>query len=97
MSLVKGPLAGWFVPAALGAGAIGVIDGSIEPVGAGQDASQPLRCEIQVQEHGNSVALEGLVFMARARGALRVPGVQAYRPQSMADMSVRLHDICSGL
>jgi hypothetical protein len=66
MSLVKGPLAVWFLPAALGIGAAGAIDGSIERVGAGQHASQPLRCEIQVKEHSNSVAIEGVVFAKTA-------------------------------
>jgi hypothetical protein len=66
MSLVKGPLAIWLVPAALGVGAIGAIDGSIERAGAGSNASQPIRCEIQVKEHGNSVALEGVVFTKAA-------------------------------
>jgi hypothetical protein len=66
MSLVKGPLAVWLLPAALGIGAAGAIHGSIERVGDGRTASQPLRCEIQVQEHGNSVALEGVVFAKSA-------------------------------
>ena len=66
MSLVKGPLAVWLLPAALGIGAAGTIHGSIERVGAGPTASQPLRCEIQVQERGNSVALQGLVFAKTA-------------------------------
>jgi hypothetical protein len=62
MSLVTGPLAGWFVPAALGLGVIGVMASGIERV----DASQPLRCEIRVKEFGNSVALEGVVFAKMA-------------------------------
>ena len=62
MLMVKGPLAVWLVPAALGVGAAGAIHGSLERVGAGQNESQPIRCEIQVKEHGNSVALEGVVF-----------------------------------
>ena len=66
MSLVKGPLAVWLLPAALGIGAAGAIHGSIERVGAGPTASQPLRCEIQIQEHGTSVALEGVVFAKTA-------------------------------
>jgi len=68
MSLVKGPLAVWLVPAALVVGAVGAIDGSLERVGSGPNASQPLRCEIQVKEHGGSVALEGLVFAQTAIG-----------------------------
>jgi hypothetical protein len=51
-----------FLPAALGIGAAGATHGSIERVGAGQTGSQPVRCEIQVRERGNSVALEGVVF-----------------------------------
>jgi hypothetical protein len=66
MPLVKGPLAVWLLPAALGVGAAGAIHGSIERVGDGQTASQPLRCEIQVQEHGNSVSLRGVVFAKTA-------------------------------
>jgi hypothetical protein len=66
MLMVKGPLAMWLVPAALGVGAIGAIDGSIERVGAGQDGAQPVWCEIQVKERGNSVALEGVVFAKTA-------------------------------
>jgi hypothetical protein len=66
MSLVKGALAVWLLPAALGIGAAGAIHGSIERVGAGPTASQPLRCEIQVQEHGTSVALQGVVFAKTA-------------------------------
>jgi hypothetical protein len=62
MSLVTGPLAGWFVPAALGLGVIGVMASGSERV----DASQPLRCEIQVKERGNSVALQGVVFAKTA-------------------------------
>jgi hypothetical protein len=62
MSLVTGPVAGWFVPAALGVGVLGVIASGIERV----DASQPVRCEIQVKEHGNSVTLEGVVFAKTA-------------------------------
>jgi hypothetical protein len=62
MSVVTAPLAGWFVPAALGVGAIGVIASGIERV----DASQPMRCEIQVKERGNAVALEGVVFAKTA-------------------------------
>jgi hypothetical protein len=65
MPLVKGPLAIWLLPAALGVGAAGAIHGSIERVGE-QTASQPLRCEIQVQEHGNSVSLAGVVFAKTA-------------------------------
>jgi hypothetical protein len=66
MPLVKGPLAVWLLPAALGVGAAGAIHGSIERVGDGQTASQPLRCEIQVQERGNRVSLEGVVFAKTA-------------------------------
>jgi hypothetical protein len=62
MSVVTGPLTGWFVPAALGVGVIGVIASGIERV----DASQPIRCEIQVKEYGSSVALEGVVFARSA-------------------------------
>jgi hypothetical protein len=62
MSEVTGPLAGWFVPAALGVGVISVIASGIERV----DASQSIRCEIQVKEHGNAVALEGVVFAKNA-------------------------------
>src|SRR5919198_2389822 len=66
MLILKGPAAVWLVPAALGVGVIGAIDGSIERVGIGPKASQPIRCEIQVKEHGNSVALEGAVFAKTA-------------------------------
>jgi hypothetical protein len=63
MSLVTGPVAGWFVPAALGVGVLGVIASGTERV----DASQPVRCEIQVvKEHGNNVTLEGVVFAKTA-------------------------------
>jgi hypothetical protein len=62
MSKIKGPLAVWLVPAALGVGVTGMIHGSIERVGAGPSASQPIRCEIQIKERGQSVALEGVVF-----------------------------------
>jgi hypothetical protein len=57
-SLVKGPLAIWLT----GVGAVGVIGSGIERV----DASQSVRCEILVKEHGNSVALEGVVFAKTA-------------------------------
>src|SRR5919108_5037385 len=66
MLMITGPLAVWLVPAALGVSVIGAIDGSIERVGGGQSASQPIRCEIQVKEHANSVALEGVVFAKTA-------------------------------
>ncbi|HZA01655.1 MAG TPA: curli-like amyloid fiber formation chaperone CsgH [Hyphomicrobiaceae bacterium] len=66
MLMIKGPLAVWLVPAALGVGVIGAIDGSIERVGGGPSASQPIRCEIQVKEHGNNVALQGVVFAKTA-------------------------------
>jgi hypothetical protein len=66
MSLVKAPPAVWLVPVALGVGIIGVIDSSVERVDAGQNAPQPIRCEIQVEEHGRSVALAGVVFAEAA-------------------------------
>ena len=62
MFTIKGPLALWLVPAALAVGGAGVIHGSIERVGGGPSASQPIRCDIQVKERGQSVALEGVVF-----------------------------------
>jgi hypothetical protein len=66
MLMLKGPLAAWLVPAALGVGVVGAIDGSIERVGAGPGASQPIRCEIHVKEHGHSVALQGVAFAKTA-------------------------------
>jgi hypothetical protein len=66
MSIVKGPLAVWLVPAALGVAATGVIHSSIQRVDAGQKASEPIRCEIQVNERGPSVTLEGVVFAKTA-------------------------------
>lgn len=51
------------VPAVLGLAAIAAGAGA---AGAGSYGSQPLRCEIQVDERGNSVALEGLVFAKSA-------------------------------
>jgi hypothetical protein len=66
MSVVQGPRAVWLVPVALGVGVIGAIDSSVERVDAGQKASHPIRCEIQVKERGHGVALEGVVFATTA-------------------------------
>jgi hypothetical protein len=66
MSPVKGMLAVGLAPLALGLGVMGMIDGSIESADATQKASQTIRCNIQVEEHGRSVALEGVVFAKSA-------------------------------
>jgi hypothetical protein len=66
MSTLKGPIAGRLMIAALGLGAIAMIDSRIQTVDAGQNSSQPIRCELKVREHDNGVALEGIVFAKTA-------------------------------
>ncbi len=61
MAIIKRSSAILLLPTVLGLGAI-----AFSTADAGQGGSQPVRCEIQIKERGNSVTLEGLVVAKAA-------------------------------
>lgn len=61
MAIIKRSSAILLLPTVLGLGAV-----AFSTADAGQGGSQPVRCEIQIKERGNSLTLEGVVVAKAA-------------------------------